>query len=413
MRISVDRVISRLNEIYECGEQKSGIHSRVAYSPEDKKGREVFKNCLREAGMRIRQDEAGNLIARLEGEENLPSILVGSHLDTVIDGGKYDGALGCVAGLEVAETLVKSGFKLRHPLEIIIFADEEGIRFGNGMFGSSAFCGKDLNDFAWDDKDSDGKLRKDVLREFGVELEKAAQAVRSQDTVSCMLELHVEQGGILEENKMSLGIVTSIAGVKRYEVVVRGEANHSGSTQMCHRKDALAAASKFISQLPELVKKYGDEFTVATVGCIDAEPGAVNVIPGKCSFQLEIRDQKESVMLTMETVCRELLINITKDKDMSFTMEQVSSHRPGTMDEKIQDAFRSVCGDKHLAYQNLPSGAFHDSLLLTEKFPTGMLFIPSINGISHSPLENSRREDIEKGCQVLLETILKLDKKEG
>ncbi len=411
MKIDVNRVITRLNAIYECGRQKDPIHSRVAYSLEDIKGRELFKTYISDIGMKVTQDAAGNLIARLEGQEELPAILVGSHLDTVIDGGKYDGALGCVAGLEIAETLVNSQVRLRHPLEIVIFADEEGIRFGNGMFGSSAFCGNDLSDFSGEDTDSSGRCRKDVLREFGVDLDHAHQAAREKDTVSCMLELHVEQGGVLDEAKIPLGIVTSIAGVKRYEVTVYGEANHSGSTQMCHRKDALAAASKFIGELPELVQKHGEDFTVATVGCISVEPGAVNVIPGKCSFQLEIRDQREPVMLYIESLCKEMLTELTKERNMSFTMEMVSSHEPGAMDGRLQDALCSVCQEMQLDYQRLPSGAFHDSLLMTQKFPTGMLFIPSINGISHSPLEDSRQEDIEKGCQVLLETVLNLDKK--
>lgn len=413
MKISVDRVISRLEEIYECGRQADGTHARVAYSPEDQRGRKVFADYFGSLGIPVRRDEAGNLIAYLEGEEELPSILIGSHLDTVIDGGKYDGALGCVAGLEVAETLKRAGKKLRHPLEVVVFTDEEGIRFGNGMFGSAAFCQVPMGELSEEDMDIYGRTRGEVLKEYGVVLKDAIRAERMPETVHCMLELHVEQGKILEDHQKPLGVVSSIAGVRRYEVTLTGEANHSGSTQMRHRKDALVGAAGLISSLPGIVREHGNEFSVATVGYIQAWPNAVNVIPGMCRFQLEIRDQEESVMDRLESLIHDRLEENCRKEGLDFSMRLYDSHVPGNMNAELKETIQSVCEAGQIDYEILPSGAFHDSLLLCGRFPTGMIFIPSIGGISHSPMEKSGREDIERGCQVLLDTVLRLDKKEG
>ena len=248
-----------------------GSHSRVAFTSEDQKGRKIFSEYFRELGLRPRQDAAGNLIIRMEGKQkDLPAIIVGSHMDTVLDGGKYDGVYGCVGGLEVMEVLRENGISLRHPLEVIVFADEEGIRFGSGMFGSSAFCGETCGEINSDEQDIFGMTREDVMNSVGVDLKKLAKASRDPDSVLCTLELHVEQGGCLEQAKIPIGVVTSIAGVKRYAVSLTGEANHSGSTRMCDRRDALVAAAKAIAKLPDIIRQYGDAFTVGTVGQICA-----------------------------------------------------------------------------------------------------------------------------------------------
>jgi allantoate deiminase/N-carbamoyl-L-amino-acid hydrolase len=400
------RVVERLEELYQCGRSGNGTHSRLAFSEEDRKGREAFARHFRALGIEPSVDPAGNMIARLEGREPLPAILVGSHLDTVPNGGKYDGALGCVAGLEVAETLLASGTKLLHPLEIVVFSDEEGARFGSGMIGSSAFSGASLSNFSPDAADKEGIRRSEALAAWGLNQD-LSEAARGKETVLCCLELHIEQGGGLFKEGIPIGVVTTIAGVKRYEVVVRGQMNHAGSTLMEDRKDALVAAARFIASVPDVARARGGEYSVATVGAIAVSPNAVNVIPGTCKFSLEIRDRELATMERIEDELRRVLASVAQGLDCVF--EPISSNLPVSMSPGVQDAIVRACEEEGCAYRLMPSGAFHDSLMLAGAFPCGMIFIPSINGVSHSPEEFSSEEDIQKGCDVLLKTVLTLD----
>lgn len=409
MKINVQDVIRRLDELYSCGEREEGSPSRVACSPEDIKGREKFKGYFRLLGIAPRTDKAGNLIFRLEGEDpDLPCIITGSHLDTVPDGGKYDGALGCVAGLSVCETLIEAGRKLRHPLEVIVFTDEEGARFGNGMVGSGAFssAGAGLSDA---DRDIYGMTRGEVFKSFGIDTSMLTQAARKSGTVHCFIELHIEQGASLDKSGVPIGLVSSIAGVRRYEVTIIGESNHAGSTLMPDRKDALVTAARFISDVPEKVARHGGAYTVATVGVIRVKPGSVNVIPGECVLSLEIRDQSRELIDLIQEKLRERLTLICEG--FSWDLRQISSHEPAPMTGWVREAIGEACGTLGYRYMEMPSGAFHDSLPISSKFPAGMIFIPSVGGISHSPLEFSREADIEMGCNALLHTILAVDGK--
>ncbi|MCB6202544.1 Zn-dependent hydrolase [Extibacter muris] len=413
MKIDIERVLFHLEELYRCGAKEDGTYTRLAYSEEDVKGRTVFKGYFEELGIGVRMDEAGNLVARLEGTDSqLPSICIGSHLDTVPDGGKYDGTLGCVAGLSICETLIKNKKRLRHPVEVIVFADEEGVRFGSGMIGSGAMCGETLS-LNENDLDMYGQTRADVFRNFGISVADVPEAKRDKKSVHCFLELHVEQGISLYDSNVPVGIVSAIAGVSRYEIKVAGEANHAGSTKMEDRKDALVAAAKFIAQVPSIVRENGNKFTVATVGTIKVTPNSINVVPGTCTLQLEIRDQDSNVMIGIEEKCMSCLETICTKSGMEFEKKQVSYHKPAPMSESvirvIQDAAEKE-GIKHIV---LPSGAFHDSLLMTAAFPTGMIFVPSVKGFSHSKYELTLKEDIEKGCQVLLQTVLEADGREA
>lgn len=409
MRINWQKVIERIEEIYSCGKLGDGTYSRVAYSPEDVKGRDKFISYFKSLGIEPKIDEAGNIIARLEGKDaGLPSIIIGSHLDTVPSGGKYDGVLGCLAGLGVCEALIESGERLGHPLEVIVFTDEEGARFGSGMIGSAAFSSirHELSD---GDTDIYGMPRGEVYEAFGINTATLSRAARPAGTVRCFIELHIEQGASLYKNKIPIGVVTSIAGVKRYEITIKGESNHSGSTMMTDRKDSLAAAARFIAAVPEIVAKHGKEYTVATVGVIRVTPGSVNVIPGECFFSLEIRDQSAEVMDTVEARLKELLEQVSDGYELSF--RQITTHTPAPMAGWIRDLIEESCKKLNYQYLSMPSGAFHDSLLISSAFPTGMIFIPSVGGISHSPMESSTAPDIEAGCNVLLQTVLAADKR--
>ena len=410
MKTNPKRVISRIEEIYECGKQEDGTHTRMAFSNEDVKGRKLFTSWAEKLGMTCRMDEAGNLIARMDGQDNsLPAILMGSHLDTVPDGGKYDGVTGCIGGLEVCEVLKESGYKTNHPIEVIVFTDEEGFRFGKGLLGSSAICGQDP-DISDDEQDIYGETRGKVMQSYGIKSKDAQKAARDPESVHCFIELHVEQGARLYKTNTSVGVVSSIAGVNRYEITVTGEANHAGSTAMADRRDALVAAAGFINKVPEVTAEYGNDFTVATVGTIKVTPHSVNVIPGTCTFSLEIRDQDQKIMTLIEQKLQDILGDICKKYGVSYTFVPTSFHEPAPMSEWVKGSIEDAIKGMGIDYSIIPSGAFHDSLIMTSVFPTGMIFVPSEKGISHSRYEYTKAEDIEKGCNVLLQTILKVDK---
>lgn len=411
MEINLNRILTRLDQIYQCGAQEDGTFTRMAYSPEDQKARGIFMDYFRELGIEPKIDAAGNIIARLEGTDpSLPAIMTGSHLDTVPDGGKFDGVVGCVAGLEVCQTLVENGKKLRHPLEVVVFTDEEGFRFGSGMLGSEAMSGQPLH-VSGEDMDLYGHTRAEVFQSYGLRVENLAAAKREPESVHCFLELHVEQGASLDKQKIPVGVVTSIAGVSRYEIKIIGEANHAGSTVMQDRKDALVAAAKFVAQVPEIVAKYGDAYTVATVGTMKVVPNSVNVIAGEAQFQLEIRDQNEQMMQTIEQKLKECLQEICTQMGEEFSIYKFAYHAPAPMSAWVRDSIEAAVQDLNIPYTKVPSGAFHDSLLMTIAFPTGMIFVPSVGGLSHSRQEFTHGEDIAQGCRVLLETILRTDTK--
>lgn len=412
MKVNTERLMARIEELYQYGAKEDGTFTRMAYSQEDVKARAAFRGYFEKLGIPTRMDEAGNIIARLEGTDSaLPAIVTGSHLDTVPDGGKYDGVVGCLAGLGVCEALVESGQRLKHPLEVIVFTDEEGFRFGSGLLGSSAICGEEL-EVTGDDLDMYGQPRAEVFKNYGIKVEELGKARRCPGTIHCFLELHIEQGSSLDKNKIPVGIVSSIAGVSRYEIKVTGEANHAGSTAMADRRDALVASARFISQVPDIIKKVGNEFTVATVGTIKVVPNSVNVIPGTCQFHLEIRDQSAEVMEKAEAELKACLEDICKEMGEELQWEHLSYHAPAPMSDAVKAAIEAAVKEQGVEYAVIPSGAFHDSLLMTAVFPTGMIFVPSVKGISHSRYEFTEEKDIERGCDTLLKTILRADNME-
>lgn len=409
MEIDLQKVITHLEELYQCGAKEDGTYTRMAYSEEDVKGRQLFTSYFEKLGLTARTDEAGNIIVRMEGKNpELPAIMMGSHLDTVPDGGKYDGVLGCVAGLAVCETLIEYGRQLNHPVEVVVFTDEEGFRFGSGMLGSCAMCGADL-EISEGDLDLYGETRSEVMKAYGVNVPDIGKAARDRNSVHCFIELHVEQGASLYKSNTPVGIVSSIAGVSRFEVTVTGEANHAGSTTMADRKDALVAVAEFIAKVPQIVSENGNAFTVGTVGTIKVTPNSVNVIPGSCTFNLEIRDQHEEVIARLEEKCKTCMEAISRVGGLSCSFKKISYHKPEPMSDWVKALIEKSVQTLGIDYAVIPSGAFHDSLIMTSVFPTGMIFVPSVNGISHSREELTLDQDIKRGLEVLLQTVLEAD----
>lgn len=409
MKTDLKKIMHRMEELYRCGLLEDGTHARIAFSPEDKKARDVFSKYFEKLSVVPRVDAAGNLIARMEGEyPDFPAIIIGSHLDTVPDGGRYDGVLGCTAGLAVMESYWESGQKPRHPLEVIVFSDEEGVRFGSGMFGSSAFAGISTK-LSGSDPDIYGENREQVLLRSGISLTRIEEARRPKESVHCFLEFHIEQGARLHKKGVSVGVVTGIAGVSRREIRIIGEANHSGSTAMTDRKDALTAAASLIAGLPELVRKNGGEYTVATVGTIKVSPGSVNVIPGSCTFSLEIRDQSEELIQALIKKTENQIAELCCQRELSYEIKDLSAHPPRPMTGWVAGEIEAAAQQLGMEYLSIVSGAFHDALMMAEAFPTGMIFVPSVKGISHSCHEFTEEADILKGIEVLKKAVIQLD----
>lgn len=389
MDINGERLLRELTELGKIGYEDNTGTSRMAYSGAFNQGRDYVKNLMEEMGLETRIDEVGNLTGTLKGECG-KIISTGSHIDTVPGGGIYDGALGVLAGIEALRAIKVTGYRNRHTLEIIAFTEEEGNVIG-GTFGSKAFTGQPQ------EADSLQKAGKYNLTE-----EHIKRARRNQEDYRCYLELHIEQGGWLEQKKIPLGIVQGIVGIARYKIQVSGKANHAGSTPMSLRDDALVKAAPMITRMMEIVRDVNPEMT-CTIGNIRVEPGAVNVIPGMAEFIVELRcmdtqDIKEAVHRFEAEFYSE-----------DITVENFLWQGETNMDEELMKVFQKCCLGRKADFCHMPSGAGHDGINMALFTPSAMIFIPSIGGISHSISEKSRPEDIILGSNILLDAIQMID----
>jgi N-carbamoyl-L-amino-acid hydrolase len=407
LRINGKRLEQRIIELAQFGKNDQGGVSRVAFSDADIQGRDYLLSLLKEAGLKIRKDEAGNIIGRREGlNPELPPILFGSHSDSVPDGGIYDGALGVLGAIECVQTLEETNIITRHPLEVIVFTDEEG-----GLIGSKALIGT-LTEGALEVISHSGKTVKEGIKAVGGSPDKLANAVRKKGDIEAFIELHIEQGKVLESRTIDIGVVEGIVGINWWEVTVDGFSNHAGTTPMNMRQDALLAASHLIIAVNRVVTSV-EGSQVGTVGRIRAEPGAPNVIPGKAILSLELRDLEEEKIVRLYKKIREEARAIEKKTGTRITFSPIEATAvPAPTDPRIQKYIMEAAHGLGLTSLLMPSGAGHDAQNLARIAPTGMIFVPSVGGISHSPKEYTRPEDMENGVNVLLHTILKIDQSE-
>ena len=398
---------SRLNEhlraLGEFGKNPQGGVSRVAYTEADRQGREYVMGLMRAAQLEVSIDAAGNLVGRRGGSDRRRKpIVMGSHIDSVPEGGNYDGDVGSLGAIEVAHTLAESHLSTRHPLEIIVFQNEEG-----GLVGSSAISGA-LTDQELDLESRSGKTVRDGIAFIGGDPTKLGAARRQRGDIAAYLELHVEQGGVLEAGKIDIGVVEGIVGNSRWDVTVEGFANHAGTTPMNRRQDALLAAARFVESVNRVVTAQPG-LQVGTVGRIQALPGAYNVIPGKVVMGLDLRDLDAARINSLYQEIYAEAQRIATESGTTFVFQELSVNAPAPTDGRI----RQIIGDsaKQLGLSTLlmPSGATHDAQDMARLGPIGMIFIPSAGGISHSPREFTPPEDVVNGANVLLNTLLKLD----
>ncbi|HKU72376.1 MAG TPA: M20 family metallo-hydrolase [Pyrinomonadaceae bacterium] len=404
LRVNGKRIMDHILALAEFGKNPQGGASRVAYSDADKQGREYVLGLLRDAKLDVTIDAAGNLIGRRAGSaNNLKPLLIGSHIDTVPEGGNYDGVVGSMGAIEVAQTLVENNVTTRHPLEVVIFQNEEG-----GLIGSRAMDGE-LTEKELDLVSRSGKTIREGIKFIGGDVAKLANVRRQKGDIAAYLELHIEQGGILDTEKLNIGVVEGIVGINWWDVTIEGFANHAGTTAMNNRQDALLAAAKFIEAVNRIVTSVPGR-QVGTVGRINALPGAPNVIPGKVVLSLELRDlDAAKINMLFERIQTEAQ-KIAADSKTKFDFKEINVNIPAPTDPQIRSLISEAARDLGLTTKLMPSGAGHDAQDMARLGPVGMIFVPSVGGISHSPREFSRPEDIANGANVLLHTLLKLDK---
>ncbi len=405
--INESRINQTLQELGHLGESPEGM-DRVAYSPEDIAGRDYTIKLMQEAGLETRIDAAGNIIGRRAGsDDNLPAIALGSHTDTVPKGGKYDGALGVMGAIEVIRTLEEQGHRTRHPLEVIDFTNEEGTRFHRWLVGSRSMSGL-LEQEDLDALDDDGLSLGPCIADIGGDLSRIGEAVRSPGELAAYFELHIEQGPYLHQSGNPIGVVTGITGRAVFEVEIEGKANHAGTTPMSTRRDALVSASKLVLNIQKMAAEQ-EICRVSTVGSIKAIPNAVNVIPGHASIGLEFRDTDMEALAAAEQELRRITDQAAVDDivDIEVIRHRFTSAVPITAD--MQALVAEAAENCGMAWEPLASGAGHDAQAVANIAPVAMIFVPSIDGISHAIEEYSTPQDCANGAQVLLELLLLAD----
>lgn len=384
--------------------------SRVAYSVPDLTARAWIIDEMKQAEIAPRIDAAGNIYARFGGQPNQPAILFGSHIDSVPNAGNFDGDLGTFAALEVIQAVQAAKIQTRHPLEMVVWAHEESTAFGIGTAASRIVAG-DLKPGDMD-KVWNGLKRSDAIRRIAGDPDKIETAVRGKGAWHSYIELHIEQGGTLDKAKVPIGIVEGIVAIHRYDVVVEGFANHAGTTPMGERQDAFVAASQLTLAVREIATSRPGR-QVGTVGRIEVEPNSPNVIPGRVTMSVEFRDLSEQTLRELGEAVKARGAAIARDTNTTITFTLASTNPAALAHAGVQDAIGKAAGQIGLQTRRLPSGAGHDAQQIASLCPMGMIFVPSVGGISHSPRELTTWEDCARGANVLLGAVLELDRRDS
>jgi hydantoinase/carbamoylase family amidase len=379
------------------GADDGGV-SRFAWTPELAEANAWLMARLEELGLEAELDAAGNVIGRWSAGEGA-AVLVGSHLDTVPRGGRYDGALGVLAALDAVRTLRAAGVEPTRPLWVVSFNDEEGSRFQTGMLGSRVFCGElDLEDWR-------RRGVADAMAGAGFDFDRLPKA-RGVDGVAAYLELHIEQGPVLEEGGEDIGIVTAVTGLLGFRIRFLGAANHAGTTPMESRRDALAGAARVVLALREEARAR--EGMTANVGKLLVEPGGFNVVPGLAEFTVDVRSPTPEGFELAETFVRETVKQVAAEEELGVELAVTHRKPPIALDQRLQDALVSAAETEGASYRFMPSGAGHDAMVLAHHVPAAMLFVPSRGGISHSPDEYTPPGQCELGARVLARAVRSL-----
>lgn len=405
------RIQEDLEALATIGPTPEGGVTRLAWSEQEREAHRLAARWMEQAGLKVWVDAVGNTFGRRDGRRNdLPTIMVGSHLDTVDNGGNFDGTLGFVGGLEAVRGLNEKGVVTEHPVTLAVFAAEEAVRFADTCMGSKILTGymgrAELDRL----KDAQGVTPAEAMRGVGLDPDRLEEARWDPSHVAAYLELHVEQGQVLEKLCKPIGVVTAIAAATRYRAILTGSADHSGATPMGARRDALAAAAEIVLGVERIASREAGPTTVGTVGILKIQPGAMTVIPGSAELGIDIRDTvpeakrvaSEKIAAMIEEVCRR--------RNIGLNLVKLLDDTPGQMSPTLQAAIRSAAERLGYAYHSMPSAAGHDARIMSFFTRTGMIFVPSKEGISHSPKEWTDPEDVLAGVNVLAEAVQEVDR---
>jgi len=403
LKVNGDRLSRSINQLAEIGKLPGGGVSRLAFTPVDLLARQLVQSWMVEADMSVRIDAAGNIIGTYAGRrEGAGAISTGSHIDTVPVAGRYDGTLGVLAGIEMVRVLKENAIRLAHPVEVIVFTDEEC-----SVIGCKAMAGNVVNDPEYYRR-NDGTPIQTCLERIGGDWSKLTTARRNAGEIAAFVELHVEQGGVLESTGAQIGVVKGIVGQYRFAVSVTGRPNHAGTTPMHLRKDALVAASQVVLAVNELATQTPGE-QVATVGYFDVSPNAVNIVPAKVELKIDLRDLFQPHLDNLVNKMKQQFAEIAAATQTEIVMTQALHVLPTLTEPKIQTAIAQVCQQLGLSYCHLPSRAGHDAQEIGRFTDMGMIFVPSYAGVSHAEDEYTSPEQCTQGANVLLQTFLRLD----
>lgn len=405
--VNEQRIEQRIFELAKYGRNEKGEGQRVAYSQGDLAARAYFMDLMKKAGLEVQIDYAGNIIGRREGKDpSKKPIAFGSHIDMVPNGGNYDGAYGVITALEIIEVLNENKIITNHPLEVIIFQNEEG-----GLVGSRAMAGK-LNPEALGQMSASGYTIAEGIKRIGGDPERLPEAARKEGSLAAFIEIHIEQSKVLESQGIDVAIIEGIVGIEDWDITVTGLANHAGSTPMNDRQDALIAASKLVLAVNEVVNSY-EGSQVGSIGKISVPSGAPNIIPGKVEMSLQMRDLSTQKIMKMFEDIEKRSQQIAKETNTQIDFKHLNlSSTPTFASQEIQDKMIQAAESLGISYIKMQSGAGHDTQEMAALGPIGMVFIPSKDGISHNPKEYSSPSQMAKGANVMLHTVLLLDNNE-
>jgi allantoate deiminase len=405
MNTKLERIQRDIEEISKFTSTPGMGTTRFSFTEEDRSAREYIKNEMINAGLKVYEDAAGTVFGRFEGELNdVPVVMIGSHFDSVKNGGSFDGPAGVVAALEIARVFKDKNLKPKYPIEFIAMIEEEGGRFGGGLFGSRAMAGKvqieELDSFI----DENGISIVQAMKNFGLDPDNIEKAARRREHVKAFIELHIEQGPILEAKNKDIGIVEYIVGIKEIEVSIKGRPDHAGTTPMNMRSDALEAAASLISRIGDFARDAGDG-TVATVGKLKVLPGAANIVPGEVVFTIDIRSKESKHIISISNRIIEELNKLVEVKGVKFTAVDKLNVPPVKLEDYIIESLDKNCNNLGFSSERMLSGAGHDAMVMADITDVGMIFVPSRNGRSHCPEEWTDYDKLQKGIEVAYETI--------
>ena len=404
LRVDGKRLWDSIMKIAEIGPGRHGGSSRLALSDEDREARDLFVQWCRDIGCSIEIDDMGNIFARREGRDaSLAPVVAGSHLDTQPHGGRFDGIYGVLAALEVLRTLDDGDIRTEAPVEVVVWTNEEGSRFAPAMIASGVFAGLFDKDYAWSRSDSEGKTIGEELRRIGYMGEREC----GSHAIGALLEAHIEQGPILEKENNQIGVVVGGQGQRWYDLTLKGQDSHAGSTPMPGRRDALVAAAEMIVAIRRLAEENAPH-AVSTVGEMEVRPNSRNTIPGEVFFTVDIRNPQAVVLASMARELESRVAAIAERHGIDYQLEEIWEKPPVVFDERCVGAVEAAAAGLAYTHQRIVSGAGHDACQVCLVAPTSMIFVPCAGGLSHNEAESAEPADLEAGCNVLLHAMLAL-----